>query len=281
MASPRLRASAGHEKAIRWEDRLRGSSLEIRLLGKVQVRFAGTALPLRAPARTLALLGYVLLGRGKALTRDSIAFALWPDLEEATARTKLRTHLHYLVRRLLPAAPDAPWLLVNRRTIEWNPKAPVWLDVDEFSRFTDLPPEHAIELYSGDLLADFDDEWIDVPRTRLRERKAALLFAQIECKRASADLLGASECARHLLEDDPWREDAVRELISLLEEGGNRAGAIHAYLDFRQRLKAELGGEPMAETSALYQRMTAEPALGGGGTMSAGCEAICRHRSHH
>ena len=138
-----------------------------------------------------------------------------------------------------------------------------------FPRFTDLPPEHAIELYSGDLLADFDDEWIDVPRTRLRERKAALLFAQIECKRASADLLGASECARHLLEDDPWREDAVRELISLLEEGGNRAGAIHAYLDFRQRLKAELGGEPMAETSALYQRMTAEPALGGGGTMSA------------
>ena len=54
------------------------------------------------PRKTLNVLGYLILNRARPVTRDSIAFALFPDEDEDKARTSLRRNLSYL----LSALPD-------------------------------------------------------------------------------------------------------------------------------------------------------------------------------
>lgn len=234
--------------------------LEVRLLGPMELRFEGAALPVQVPARALVLLGYLLLHRDKPLQRDAVAFTFWPDMPEEEARARLRTHLHYLTARLLPRTADAretSWLLANKRTIQWNPQAPVRLDVAEFERLAANPSSAAAaaDIYGGDLLAGVDEEWLEAPRTHFRERTIALLCGLVERAREAGDRASAIAFAQRLLAIDPWREDGVRALIALRHESGDRAGALQTYRDFAGRLKSELGVEPLVETTEAYERL--------------------------
>jgi DNA-binding SARP family transcriptional activator len=51
-----------------------------------------------------------------------------------------------------------------------------------------------------------------------------------------------------LLGADPWREDALRELMLLRYRLGDRAGALSYFRDFSGRLKSEFDADPMPET---------------------------------
>ena len=237
--------------------------LEVRLFGQAQLRWAGEPLPVRVPPRAVSLLAYLLLNREKPLPRDAVAFTFWTDLPEVEARTKLRTHLHYLTSAgLPPAAVETPWLLADKRSVRWNPAAPVWIDVAEFERLAGEPSQApaAVELYAGDLLAGCDDEWLEAPRTHLRERQLGLLRDLIERSRGNGDRALAIGYSQRLLAIDPWREDAIREQMTLRHESGDRAGALQLYREFAQRLKAELGVDPTAETAAVYERVASTDA---------------------
>ena len=233
--------------------------LEVRLFGQVSLRLEDEPLPVRVPARALALLAYLLLHRDRPLARDAVAFAFWPDSPEDEARAKLRTHLHYLTRGLLPPEGGDPWILSDVRSIRWNPAMPVWVDVAEFEeRSRDRSQAAgAVALYAGDLLAGFDDEWIEVPRARLRDTAVSALNTLAQEARAEGDRYGAIAAMQRLLAVDPYREDAVRMLIALRQELGDRAGAVKAYRDFAQRLKADLGVDPMPETVAAGEGLMA------------------------
>jgi DNA-binding SARP family transcriptional activator len=233
--------------------------LEICLFGRTHLLFEGAPLAFRAPARALTLLAYLLLHRDRPLARDAVAVAFWPDLGESDARARLRTHLHYLIE-ILPKI-DRPWLLADKRTVQWNPAAPVCVDVIEFERLARDPATaaEAVTLYTGDLLAGVDDACFEVPRARLRERQIATLLALIDTHRKLNDGVSALAHAQRLLGIDPWREDCMRALIELRSEAGDRAGAAHAYQRFAQRLKDELGVEPMAETTRAYEAAAASP----------------------
>ncbi|HTA37939.1 MAG TPA: BTAD domain-containing putative transcriptional regulator, partial [Candidatus Acidoferrales bacterium] len=210
------------------------------------------------PHRAVALLAYLLLHRGRPLARDAVAFDFWPDLAEPEARTKLRAHLRYLVA-LLPAA-QPPWLLADKRTVQWNPEAPVDVDVLEYERLAQNSESAALaaELYSGELLAGHEDDWIGARRTALRERQITLLLALIERSRSGGERTLVNRYAQALLRLDPWREDAVRAVIEVRAESGDRAGALLTYTQFAHKLKDELGIEPMAATTKAYDDVRAQ-----------------------
>jgi predicted ATPase/DNA-binding SARP family transcriptional activator len=232
--------------------------LQVNLFGQARVSFDGRPLPLRVPPRAVSLLAYLLLHRGRPLARDVVAFDFWPDLAEPEARTKLRAHLRYLVTALPPA--DLPWLLADKRSVQWNPDAPAWVDALEFERLAQEPAsaEQAAELYVGDLLRGHDDDWIGVRRSALRERQIQLLLELIESSRRNGEGTLTNQYAQQLLSLDPWREEAVCALIELRAESGDRAGALTTYTQFARRLKDELGIEPMALTTQTYENVRAE-----------------------
>ena len=259
--------------------------VRIHLFGRPHLTENEAPLKFKAPARALSLLTYLFVHGATPLTRDAIAFALWPDDIESDARANLRRHLFYLTNDVLPPAPaKTPWILADKRTIGWNPAAPAWCDVREYERLAADAGSAAaaVGLYRGDLLEGLEDEWLQAPRERLREKQVHLLLSLIEASRNARAHAAGIGYARQLLAIDPWREDGIRALIELRSATGDRAGALATYRDFVKRLDAEMGVAPMPETSRVYERVAAsasapEPppasADGGGGAAEAAAPA--------
>src|SRR5450755_3494692 len=237
-------------------------TVRIHLFGRPHLTEDEAPLKFKAPARALSLLTYLFVHGSAPLSRDAVAFALWPDDIESDARANLRRHLFYLTNDVLPAAPPkTPWIVADKRTIAWNASAPAWCDLREFERLAGdaACAAEAVALYRGDLLEGFDDEWLEAPRERLRELQVRMLLGLIAgAREARAPALGVGY-ARQLLAIDPWREDAIRALIELRNTHGDRAGALATYRDFVKRLEAEMGVAPMPETTRVFERVaTAE-----------------------
>ncbi len=232
--------------------------LVIRLFGAPSISSGSDRAQLHLAPKALSVLAYLLLHRGVPVSRDTIAFALWPDDREDLARANLRRMI-YLLQRTLPRE-SVEWLSLERRTLRWNVEAPCWLDVAEYDRLRAADRfAEAVELYGGDLLAPLEDEWIASERERYREQHLRLLHALIVRHRDAGEYARAIEYAKSALRVDPWREDFVRSLIELRSESGDRAGALREYQTFAASLKRELGAEPMPETLTAMSQFTASP----------------------
>ncbi len=242
--------------------------LHIHLLGRPHFLIDGEPAEFASLPRTWPLWAYLLLHSSHPVKRETLAFTLWPDEPEASARANLRRHLHDL-KRILPAPDGSPgrdWLLIDARTIRWNPECDYRLDVIEFERLSgsgDTLAE-AVALYKGDFLESSYDDWLFYERERLRDLYLADLSQLIVRSRAERDYPLAATYAHRLLEIDPFREDALRQLMAVRYEAGDRSGALQAYEQFARRLREELGVEPMPETAALREAVIREARLPGG-----------------
>ncbi len=237
--------------------------VRFRMLGATDLR-GGEGQELGAVLRRpklLALLGYLAAARPAGYQRrDALVALLWPELDTAHARSALRQALH--------ALRDAvgPGVVVARGDEEVGlDEAGCWCDVREFERaLAAARPEPALELYRGGLLTglhlteapDFE-RWLDEEREHLRRR--ACQAAQELADRAQAEKNGmaAARWALRLVELAPFDEPAVRQLMQLLDQAGDRAGAIRAYEEFEGRMGRELEVLPSAETRALMQKIRA------------------------
>jgi predicted ATPase/DNA-binding SARP family transcriptional activator len=228
--------------------------LRIHLFGALRLFDNEQPLKFSSLPKTLPLWAYLLLNPAPSTPRDQLAYTLWPDVSEAEARGNLRRHLHDL-RRALPTAPqECPWLLADTNTVQWNPEADDWLDIESFAQLSADPTRlaEAVTLYTGDLLPNVYEDWVIFHRERLRNRFFDCLLQLVQQTRGQGNYPQAIAYAQQILQHDPIREDVVRELMTLRHEGGDRAGALQEYQRFAQRLREELDVAPMLETSALY-----------------------------
>jgi DNA-binding SARP family transcriptional activator/tetratricopeptide (TPR) repeat protein len=229
--------------------------LALHLFGQPRIFIDSQAYRFTAPPKTLPLLSYLLLHRNQVVERQQVAFTLWPDDPESDARTNLRRHLHWLGKALPPCSPERPWLLLTHSTLRWNPQSDYWLDVAEFERLVENPESlaEAVTLYTGDLLETVYDDWLFFERERLQQSYFAALEKLIQQRRAQCRYAEAIQYCQLLLTRDPLREDALRRLLTLHYQAGDRAGVMAEYERFAARLKKEMGIEPMPETRAVYE----------------------------
>jgi predicted ATPase len=229
--------------------------LEVALFGHVRLAFDGTSLDFAAPRKTLPLLGYLLVHRGAAISREFLAFLIWPDVDEEVARNNLRRNLT-LFKQILPSpAPAETWILASNELVRWNPEALCTLDIAEFDRLCGDPASlaRAVELYAGDLLEDLYDDWVFPERERLRAAYLGALKGLIRRHRSERDFARAIGYGQRLLAADPLREDVAREIAATRYEAGDRAGALGGLDAFVRRLHADLGIGAMPETQALRE----------------------------
>ncbi len=227
--------------------------LKIWLLGGFRVRWGGELLHQPRPGKAQLLLAYLLLFREQPHARARLASLFWPDSSEEQARTNLRRELHQL-RQEAPFADE--FLTIDARQIGWLARRSFWLDVAEFEQAH--APEQASELYSGELLPGYYEDWVFDERERLARRYRSLL----EQQRTQLEVQGlwreALEPARRLVALDPSEEESHRGLIRLHLALGDRAGAQKAFLECQRRLRDELEVEPSQATVDL---LTGPPAL--------------------
>lgn len=235
--------------------------LDIRLFGHLEIALDGARFDLATPRKSLQVLAYLLLHRGTPVSREYLAFLLYPDDEEGAARAKLRATLSELPK-ILPAPIDR-YVSIDTEKVTWNPDADIWLDVDAFqsASIDAIRLDEAIELYRGDLLPAIYDDWLDVIRERYRSGYLRCLAERISQARRDANLPFAIDLARRVLTIDPWREDIVRRIVAMRYENGDAAGALSEYAAFAKRLSTEMDAEPMPETAAVAERVRRGAAL--------------------
>jgi DNA-binding SARP family transcriptional activator/tetratricopeptide (TPR) repeat protein len=205
---------------------------------------------------TRSLIAYLLLNRGRPADRRRLAFTFWPGTGESAARRNLRQYLHHIRAALAPIDPDGTLLTTEGSSIQFNPQAEIDLDVERFLHETRPDAsvkeiEHALSLYTGDLLEDIYDDWCVAERERLRQVWLGALDRYSQILQAEGKVSDALTVVQTWTNAEPFDESAQRRLMSLYALSGERAKAIQTYHSFARSLVTELDTEPLPETQAL------------------------------
>jgi DNA-binding SARP family transcriptional activator len=104
--------------------------------------------------------------------------------------------------------------------------------------------ENALELYTGDLLEGFYDDWAIRERERLRSLYLKSLARLMQSYRYHGDYDKSLACGHRLLDHEPLREEIHREMMRLYMASGRRASAIRQFRTCCRVLKTELEISP-------------------------------------
>jgi DNA-binding SARP family transcriptional activator/TolB-like protein len=217
--------------------------------------------PLLGRDKRVALLAYLAIAyAGRFCRRDTLLGIFWPELDASKARNALNQALHLLRRSLgddVVVARGKEELGIDSSRLE--------CDAVTLRRLASAGAHgDALAVYAGDLLPGFFvdgapefEHWVENERASLRYLAASSAWTLSSENRARGDLRDATRWANRGLELMPTDEPGMRRLLSLLDDAGNRVGALDAYEKFAQRLSAEFGLEPSPETRALIERIRA------------------------
>ena len=241
--------------------------LEAHVLGSFQIKRNGMAVDLPSrPAQ--ALLAYLLLNRERPVRREKLAGLLWPDADEANARSNLR-HALWRIRKALEVAGGPVYLDADDLGVSLRLQPGDWLDVAVLESPLPEPAQvddllRQAQACGGELLPGFYEDWVVLERTRLQavceDRLGRLAVALLRLERWSE---AAAWCEQWIaLGGAP--EPAYRYLMLASAGQGNQAGITAAYQRCRQALRQELGVEPGEQTAALQRELA-----GGGSPLEA------------
>jgi len=247
--------------------------LEIHLFGEMQA-VQSDGRPLRLPPSTQSLFAYLILFHERSHSRESLTNLFWEDVPLKNARRCLSTALWRLKKEL---PQDAACLAVSERgNVQFAYNNSQWIDILSFeenaNRGLHLSMEEmgaadasflekAINLYRGDLLDGYYDEWVLRERERLHLLYLRTLSRLMRYYGERNELARGIDYGQRLLAVDPLREQIHRELMLLYMKKGERSLAIQQYESCRRILAAELGIVPMSETRALYKGLLSQPQL--------------------
>jgi DNA-binding SARP family transcriptional activator len=238
--------------------------LELNLIGVPEVVLDGQPVTF-ARRGSIALLAYLALAQ-RAYPRETLATLLAGDSSEDQARKYLSNVLVDLRQRL------GDYVCATRQTVAFNRALPSRIDVEDVRRQlqaaqgveTTRDVEQFIRLYRGEFLAgltlagapDFD-VWLFAQREELRALYMQALRTEVDTSVRHGAWTSGITPARRLIAEEPWLEEAHRQLMLMLAHSGQRQAAIAQYHACRRVLREELGVEPMPETTALFKRMRA------------------------
>jgi len=235
--------------------------LKACLLGSPKFWLNDNIILLPLTRKTISLLAYLLLHPHNIHSREKLATLFWGDFSDQQARHSLRTALASLRKEL-----RSDLFITNRETVQINPDVSVWVDALQFEKDAisaakgetkDL--QDAIELYSGDLLTDFYDDWILRKRDHYCNLYLDLLLRMTQLLRSQSEYGLAIEYAQRVLNIDPSNERAHQHLIFCYLANGDRSAAVSQYENCRRVLQEELAVEPSPETTALFQWIKQAP----------------------
>ena len=244
--------------------------MEFAILGPVEARRDGAALPLGGPKQR-GLLAMLLLSANEPVSRDRLIAGLWGDEPPPSASQSLDSYVSRL-RRLL-----GPNRLLRRAPGYLIAVGPDELDLDRFeqalerarasgdSAATSRLLHEALAVWRGPALADvLYEPFANAEAERLEQRRLAAVEERIEAdleRGAGAELLPELD---DLARDHPLRERLVGQRMLALYRASRQADALDAMQEARHRLAGELGIEPGPQLRELERRILLhDPSLDG------------------
>jgi len=248
------------------------SVLYATLFGYPLLRREEEQIPLES-AKVRALLAYLLLHADTPQARDYLAYMLWPDVPNETARKNLRQALYSLRKGLGSRAADI--LDIQRDTVRLRAHPALWVDVWEFDRLEKETRDHPhraygacpycrnryeamLALYRGEFLqgfavrgADPFEDWATELREHYRQRVLHVVHQAVRFFYLRGDYAKAEYWIRRWLRWDPWSEAAYAYLIRSLALQKRKSEALKAYQDYVRMMREELGLEPPEDAEQL------------------------------
>jgi len=220
---------------------------------------------LRLPPTAEALFAYLVLFQNRSHRREVLVNLFWKERPYNKARRCLSTTLWRLKREL--AESDSCLDTSSYGAVKFENLQTHWVDTIAFEKkavlalsqpvsdmdYNDiLLLEEATQLYRGQLLEDYYDEWVLQERERLNLLYLRCLGRLMRFYRRQENWAKGILYGQKILLVDPLQEQVHRELMQLHLKNGQRSLALHQYEFCRQVLNDDLGIEPMEETQAIY-----------------------------
>ena len=249
--------------------------LRISVFGRFHVTHGQQVLAGLEVRKVQELFCYLLLNQERPHSRETLAGLLWGDHSTVQSKKYLRQTLWQL-QAALDSQTDLAKnsvLLVEPDWVQINPEAKFWLDAavleeafslvqgrpgHEWDDQSALVAKRAIELYQGDLLEGWYQDWCLYERERLQNIYLTMLEKLIEYCERHQDYEAGIVYGMYILRCDRARERTHRHLMRLYYLIGNRTAALRQYERCVITLEEELGVGPAKLTETLYKQIQAD-----------------------
>jgi predicted ATPase/DNA-binding SARP family transcriptional activator len=239
----------------------------VEMLGGLRAKQAGQTIARFQTYKTGAILGYLAYYLQRVHTREELIEIFWQESELNNGRHSLRQALASLRRVLEPSALTAGKILMADRANVWLNADAFQTDVMEFeaalkgaARSEDLSErgahlQKAVDLYGGELLCNYHEDWIVYERQRLSGDYITALRELALLRGKTGSLRAALDCALRAVAADPLQEDSHYIVIRLYAAVGQVSAAQRQYSELERILQTELGDTPSARTRAFMQSL--------------------------
>ncbi len=214
---------------------------------------------LPATARSQSLLAYLLLHREKTFSREALAEMFWSGRPPQRARRSLSTALWRIRRSFAPLEV----LQGDHQFVQMVFPGEAAVDVEMFTevaaRAGDASTwQQAVDLYGGELLPGFYDDWVVRQRDWLQALYQDALLHLMAAREARGEPQQALETALLALTLDECNEAAHRTAMRAYARLGQRTAVQAQYQRCQEALARELGVSPSAETTAQFRALMAQ-----------------------
>jgi DNA-binding SARP family transcriptional activator len=246
--------------------------LSVSLLGVFRVRSVDEQIWSDLGPGGRGLASFLLAYPDRPHRRERLADLFWPELDAERGRRALNSAVWRLRKLLAPGSENKDGRNLRTLGSETILERTPWLDIDSWALQqatavaldepeAKLVPDKLKEIaavlyrYEGPFLDGDDGDWILEERERLHSQfvRATLVVVR---HLGSYELYDhAIRLARHALRFDPFREELVRLLITLLALDERRFEAIRYYESWSDMLRRELGLAPLATTRTVLHEI--------------------------
>lgn len=250
------------------------SDIKIALFGRFKITQDGDKIQGIQAGKVQELFGYLLVSRERPQSREVLSELLWGDEPPARSKKNLRQTLWRLQSVLkMNRNPSDPRLIIEDDWIQLNPAIAIWLDIAEFEQifasvngkrarelslhnFDEI--QRAINLYSGDLLEGWYQDWCIIERERLQRMHLMFLDKLVQYCEVHRDFDRGLAYGAEILRCDRAYERTHRQMMRLHFMAGDRTQALQQYQRCAAALREELDVEPSDRTKQLYEQIRSD-----------------------
>lgn len=251
------------------------SVLSIRLFGKFSISRDEQTIDDIVVGKPRELLCYLLVCHERPIAREFLAGLLWGDCTTEHSRKYLRKALWQLQRSFhTTLGPSGPRIVrANSECVFSDEQPELLVDVAQFEKAVTIAQDSsrrmrgeeciealrsAVDLYRGDLLEGWYQDWCLCERERLQNQYLGILDKLILYSETHRDYENGKEYCMRVLQSDRAHENTHRHLMRLYYLTGDRERALRQYRRCTVALKEELGVGPSSATENLYHEICAE-----------------------
>lgn len=246
------------------------SSIKVSLFGKFNIAYGEKEAHIRA-RKVQELFIYLLVFRNNPQPRESLSEVLWADQPVTISRKNLRQTLWHL-QSAFKGLKNSSRLefLIEDGWIHIRLPSDFWLDTADFEQvFNSVnhkqarelnredfeAMQYAVNLYRGDLLEGWYQDWCIFERERFQMMNLLLLDKLVQYCEIHHTFDAGLSYGWQILRHDHAYERAHRQMMRLYAMSGDRTQALHQYQRCVDALQTELGVGPSARTQQLYEQI--------------------------